>query len=250
MHFLPNLPTLGEKISWLWGWFPMNLQAVSVNETKTDPLAHAEGIRVFIADDHDVVREGLVGFIRMFDDIVLVGEASDGAEAIERCRRLNPDIVLMDLAMPGTDGVFATRAIRASNPATQIIVLTSFNQDDLVADAIQAGAIGYLLKSVRVDVLAAAIRAAAAGKPTLSVEATQALMRKATQPLPLGHDLTERESEVLQMMTKGKNNVAIAEQLFLSPHTVKHHVSNVLSKLGVATRSEAISVALEHRIVR
>ena len=226
----------------------MTPDILSLKATESGRLPQSEAIRVFITDDHDIVREGLTGFIRMFDDIVVVGEASNGAEAIAGCLRLQPDVALMDLVMPNSDGIAAIRAVRASNPTIQILVLTSFNQDDMVADAIQAGAIGYLLKNVRVNELVAAIRAAAAGKPTLSVEATQALMRKTIQPRPLGHDLTERESDVLLLMTKGKSNAAIAEQLFLSTYTVKHHVSNILSKLGVSSRAEAISVALHHKI--
>ncbi|MEZ4560302.1 MAG: response regulator transcription factor [Caldilineaceae bacterium] len=209
-------------------------------------------IRVMLVDDHAVVRSGLAAFLMAFDDLELVGEAGDGAEAVAMCARVKPDVVLMDLVMPEMDGATATRAIRAAHPEIQVIVLTSFKEDDLVQGALQAGAIGYLLKNVSTSELADAIRAAYAGRPTLAPEAAQALIHTATRNAvdEPGHDLTEREREVLRLMVKGLNNTDIAEQLVVSRSTVKFHVSNILSKLHVTSRTEAVAYALQHNLVR
>jgi NarL family two-component system response regulator LiaR len=160
-------------------------------------------------------------------------------------------VVLMDMVMPGMNGAEATRAVRARCPDAQVIALTSFPEEELIKGALEAGAIGYLLKNVSADELASAIRAAATGRPTLAPEATQALIRAATRPVderPLGHDLTVQERRVLTLMAQGLSNPAIAEQLVVSASTVKFHVSSILAKLGVAGRTEAVALAVQHHL--
>jgi NarL family two-component system response regulator LiaR len=207
-------------------------------------------IRVMLVDDHAVVRSGLAAFLTAFDDLELVAEAGGGEEAVRLCDEAKPDVMLMDLVMPGMDGAASTKAIREKCPHIQVIALTSFKEKDLVESALKAGAIGYLLKNVSADELADAIRAAVAGRPTLAPEAAQALIQAARAPQAPGHDLTERELEVLALMVEGLNNPDIAERMVVSRSTVKFHVSNVLSKLGVASRTEAVSLALKHKLVK
>jgi NarL family two-component system response regulator LiaR len=208
-------------------------------------------IRVMLVDDHAVVRSGLAAFLYAYDDFELVGEASDGEEALRLCARVHPDVILMDLIMPRMDGPTATRAIRERYPTVQILVLTSFKEDNLVHDALKAGAIGYLLKNITADELANAIRAAHRGRTTLAPEAAEVLIHSATrnETLPVGHDLTEREREVLDLMVKGLDNNKIAETLVVSRSTVKFHVSNILSKLYATSRTEAVVIALQHHLV-
>jgi len=206
-------------------------------------------IRVMLVDDHTMVRRGLAAFLKVFDDLQLAGEAESGAAAIELCGEILPDVVLMDMVMPDMDGATATQAIRQKFPQVQVLALTSFKEGDLVKNALEAGAIGYLLKDVSADDLVQAIRAAHAGRTTLSPEAAQALVETANRLPAPGLDLTERELEVLALMVEGLNNTQIAGRLTVSPSTVKSHVSNILAKLGVASRTEAVSLALRNRII-
>lgn len=208
-------------------------------------------IRVMLVDDHAVVRSGLSAFLLAYDDLELVGEAADGIEAVATCERVHPDVVLMDMVMPRMDGATATRAIRERFPDVQVIALTSFKEDNLVQDALRAGAIAYLLKNVSSDELARAIRAAHVGHATLAPEAAEALIHttRNADVLTPGHDLTEREREVLALMIDGRNNTEIAERLIVSRSTVKFHVSNILSKLQVSSRTEAVALALQRHLI-
>jgi NarL family two-component system response regulator LiaR len=202
-----------------------------------------------LVDDHAVVRSGLAAFLLAFDDLELVGDAADGEEALRKCREVQPDVVLMDLVMPGMDGAAAARAIRQEFPETEIVALTSFKNEEFVTSALEAGAIGYLLKNVSAEELAEAIRSARAGRPTLSPEATHALIQSTRKSSPPRYELTARELEVLTLMVEGLNNPEIAERLGVTRSTVKFHVSNILSKLGVGSRVEAVALALQHDLV-
>ncbi len=213
---------------------------------KTSP---SKPIRVMLVDDHTMVRRGLATFLKVFDDLQLAGEAESGETAIQLCAEVLPDVILMDMVMPDIDGATVTRAIRQQFPQVQVIALTSFKEGELIRNALEAGAIGYLLKDVSADELVRAIRAAHSGRATLSPEAAQALVQTANQPPAPGLDLTEREREVLTLMIEGLNNTQIAGRLTVSSSTIKSHVSNILSKLGVASRTEAVTLALRNRIV-
>ena len=206
-------------------------------------------IRVLLVDDHTMVRRGLATFLKAYDDLELAGEAASGQAAIRLCAQVLPDVVLMDLAMPEMDGATATRAIRQQFPQVQVMALTSFKEEALVQSALQAGAIGYLLKDVSAEELAQAIREANVGRGTLSPEAAQALIHATTQPPAPGHDLTARERAVLALMVEGINNTEIAAKLTVSPSTIKSHVSHILSKLGVASRTEAVALAVRQRLI-
>jgi NarL family two-component system response regulator LiaR len=206
-------------------------------------------IRVLVVDDHAMIRRGLATFLKVFNDLELAGEAASGQEAVQLCAKLQPDVVLMDMVMPDMDGATATRLIRKQSPSVQVLALTSFKEEILVQSALQAGAIGYLLKDLSADELAQAIRAAHAGRATLSPEAAQVLVHAASHPAAPGVDLTEREREVLALMVEGLNNTQIAARLSVSPSTVKSHVSNILSKLGVASRTEAVTLALRNKLM-
>jgi NarL family two-component system response regulator LiaR len=205
-------------------------------------------IRVMIVDDHAVVRSGLGAFLSVIPDLELVGEAENGELAVVRCGHLQPDVILMDLMMPGVDGITATRLIREKHPQTQVIALTSFQEDELVQNAMKAGAIGYLMKNVSAQELTAAIRAAKSGKMTLSPEAAQALVH-ASQQVAETESLTEREMDVLRLMVNGLNNAEIAERLVVSLSTVKYHISNILMKLGVENRVAAVTTAMQKKLV-
>jgi NarL family two-component system response regulator LiaR len=202
-----------------------------------------------LVDDHTMVRRGLATFLQVFDDLQLAGEAESGEAAIQLCDEILPDVILMDMVMPDMDGAATTRAIRQQFPQIQVIALSSFKEGALIKKVLEAGAIGYLTKDVSADDLVRAIRAAHAGRATLSPEAAQALVEETNLPPAPGLDLTEREREVLVLMIEGLNNVQIAGRLTVSPSTIKSHVSNILSKLGVASRTEAVTLALRTGIV-
>jgi len=212
-------------------------------------MKQPEPIRVMLVDDHTVVRSGLAAVLMAFDDLELVAEAGNGEEAIRLCEQQRPDVVMMDLMMPGMDGVAATKTIMERCPQTKIIALTSYKEKDLVEGALKAGAMSYLLKNVSAEELVTAIRGAVTGQPRLSPEAAQVLIQEVREPSSKSYDLTEREREILILMVEGLPNIKIAERLHVSASTVKFHVSNVLSKLGVTSRTEAVSVALKHKLV-
>jgi DNA-binding NarL/FixJ family response regulator len=213
-----------------------------------------QNIRVMIVDDHEVVRNGIRFSLLAFDDLVLVAEAESGVEAVQRCAEMAnssrlPQVILMDMLMPGMDGVATTRAILAVHPGIQVIALTSFEKGSLVHDALEAGAVGYLLKDAAIDELADAIRAARAGRVTLAPAAAQALAQIPQSPAPIGHDLTRREAEVLALVVEGQSNNQIAHRLGISPSTARFHVSAILSKLGTANRAEAAAMAVKYGLV-
>ncbi|XWX02481.1 response regulator transcription factor [Aggregatilineales bacterium SYSU G02658] len=206
-------------------------------------------IRVLIVDDHNMVRKGLRTLLEEFEDIEVIAEAGDGEMAIDIARSQCPDVVLMDMVMPRMNGIEATAHIRRHCPDAQIVALTSFSDEDNVQAALKAGVVGYLMKNVSGDELASAIRRAHAGQSTLAPEAAQVLIRATTRPPALGHDLTERELEVLALMIEGLNNREIGERLVISSSTVKNHVSSILAKLGTTSRTQAVALAVEHRII-
>lgn len=206
-------------------------------------------IRVIVADDHTMVRNGLVMFLNSCADIQLVGEAANGQEAVELAETLQPDVVLMDLVMPEMDGVAATRAILRSAPHIRVIALTSFKDDALIYAAVKAGIAGYLLKDCTADDLANTIRDAHAGKTSITQDVMQAVLRVAENPGARQYHLSERERDVLRLVVRGLSNRQIAHELTLGESTIKFHVSNILSKLGVATRAEAAALAVQHKLV-
>jgi len=205
-------------------------------------------VRVLIADDHSIVREGLRTLLSEEAEIEVVGEAANGAEAVKLVATRHPHVVLMDLVMPEVDGIEAIRRIRARKYACEILVLTSFGDDQHVRDAIQAGATGYLLKDVLKADLLRAIHAAARGEPTLHPEAQRVLIRQTTAPSPF-KDLTERELDVLRLIAQGRSNREIALTLHLTEGTVKGYVSTVLDKLQVDDRTQAALFAVRHKLV-
>ena len=207
-------------------------------------------IKVMIVDDHAIVREGLAMLLGEEDQIELVGEASNGAEALTRVPLLQPDVILMDLVMPEMDGITATAKIKAAYPRCQVLVLTSFAENQRVPDAIQAGAVGYLLKDVLKADLLRAIQAASRGEPTLHPEAQRQLMQQMVSPEPksLLTSLTEREMDVLRLIARGNSNKEIAADLHLTEGTVKGYVSTILGKLQVADRTQAALYAVKNGV--
>ena len=202
------------------------------------------GIRILLVDDHSVVRQGLRMFLALDSEIEIVGEAGDGAQAVRLAQELRPDVVLMDLLMPVMDGIAATAAIRQVLPDTEVIALTSVLEDASVVGAVRAGAIGYLLKDAESEELRRAIRAAAAGQVQLAPGAAARLLREVRAP-ESPEPLTERETEVLRLLAKGQSNKEIARGLRISERTVKSHVSGILAKLGVQSRTQAALFALQ-----
>jgi len=212
-------------------------------------MSETEIIKVLIVDDHPIVRNGLEASLLAEKGLELFGKAKNGAEALALCQESTPDVVLMDLVMPDMDGLETTRAILDRHPQVKIIVLTSFPEEDLVQRAIEAGAIGYLLKNVSISTLSNAIRSAYSGQSTLSPEATQALVQSRSKSQNLGDDLSTRERQVLALVVVGLSNEGIAEQLVISPFTVKNHVSACISKLGANNRTQAATIAIENGII-
>ncbi|MEX8494865.1 response regulator [Sphaerotilus sp.] len=216
------------------------------NDHKSD--AHPARVSVFIVDDHPMIRAGLVGMIAGESDFLCVGEAGHGADAVRMIPTLQPDIVLMDLLMPQMDGIEAIRQLRPLAPQTRFLILTSLTEPGEVQRALAAGAVGYLTKTASAHELVNTIRAAFSGRRVLSPEATEALISVSQHAAP-GADLTQRERELLALMARGLSNQDISDQLHIALPTVKFHITNILSKLGVSNRTEAVLVALRHKLV-
>jgi two-component system, NarL family, response regulator LiaR len=212
-------------------------------------MTEAQAIKVMIVDDHPIVRDGLKNMLLAFDDLILVGAAGDGDEALACCAQKQPDVILMDIIMPGMDGIAATRAVLKEYPQMKIIMLTSSVDESTVQNALAAGAAGFLLKNATIHKMAEAIRSVYAGQPVLSPEATTALIHAKTGPLKPGHDLSKREYEVLALIVEGLNNEEIAERLVISTATARHHVSACLQKLGAANRAQAAVMATKYHLV-
>ena len=205
-------------------------------------------IRILLVDDHSVVRQGLRLFLKYDPELEVVGEASDGVEALRLARELKPDVVLMDLLMPVMDGIAATAAIRRELPETEVLALTSVLEDASVVGAVRAGAIGYLLKDTQAEALCQAIKAAAAGQVQLTPKAAARLMQAISAP-ESPEALTERETEVLRRLSQGQSNKQIARSLNNTEQTIKSHVSRILSKLGVQSRTQATLYAIRVGLV-
>ena len=212
-------------------------------------MTEANRIAVMIVDDHTVVRHGIRFSLLAFDDIELVGEAESGEEALRLCDEIQPDVILMDMLMPGMDGAATTRAILEHYPDVRVIALTSFDEGGLVEEALKAGAISYMLKDAAIDELADAIRLASAGQSTLAPAAVQALAQAAVQPPEQDFDLTQRQLEVLALIVEGSSNAEIAERLTISLPTARFHVSTILSKLRATNRAEAAALAVKYRLI-
>jgi DNA-binding NarL/FixJ family response regulator len=212
-----------------------------------------EPIRVLLVDDHQVVRMGLRAFFDLLPDIEVVGEAADGSEGVAMTRRLRPDVVLMDLLMPNMDGITAIGRIKAELPETEIVTMTSFIEEEKVTSALEAGASGYVLKDAEADEVAQAIRAARAGEVHLDPAVARLLaqrMRTKTRPEDaLAEPLTDREKEVLTLLGRGMSNKEIGTELFITERTARTYVSNILGKLGLASRTQAALYAVEHKLV-
>ena len=206
-------------------------------------------IKVLIVDDHPIVRHGIKTMLMTFDDIIVVGEAANGLKTLALCEQSMPDVILMDMVMPGMNGVETTRAVLERFPHMRIVMLTSFPDQNLVHEALEAGATGFLLKDTPIEVLGDVIRSTNAGQSTLSTEATQALLQANAKPPKLGDDLTSRERDVVSLIVEGMSNDEIADRLYISVNTVRKHVSSCMSKLGARNRAQIAALAVKHQIV-
>jgi DNA-binding NarL/FixJ family response regulator len=219
----------------------------------SDESAAESAIRVLIVDDHAVVRIGLRTFFDLQPDIEVVGEAADGSEGVAMARRLEPDVVLMDLLMPNMDGITAIGRIKAERPETEIVTMTSFIEEEKVTSALEAGASGYVLKDAEAEEVAAAVRAAHAGEvhldPAVARLLAQRLRNRSNAQDDLAEPLTEREKDVLRLLGQGMSNKDIGTALFITERTARTYVSNILGKLGLASRTQAALYAVEHKLV-
>jgi DNA-binding NarL/FixJ family response regulator len=216
-------------------------------------MTERQPIRVLLVDDHAVVRRGLQGFLELLDDITVVGQADNGRSALEVARSVRPDVVLMDLLMPEVDGIEATATIKAEMPGVEIVALTSFVEEARVTAALEAGASGFILKDAEADDVADAIRAAYRGEVHLDPAVAGLLARRVRERASAGprqEPLTSREREVLGLLAQGLSNKAIAERLAITERTARTHVSNILAKLGLASRTQAALYAVEHHLAR
>jgi len=202
-----------------------------------------------IVDDHPIVRDGMKNLLMVFDDLEFAGEAENGLAALTYLEKQIPDVILMDIAMPEMGGIPATQAILVRYPQVKIIMLTSYPEDDLIQESLQAGAMGFLLKNSTIESLANAIRSVYAGQPVLAPEVTKALIRIKTRPVKPGSHLSQREQEVLALMVEGLSNEEIAGRLVISPATARHHVSACIQKLGASNRAQASAMAVKLGLV-
>ncbi len=223
--------------------YPGLLRETYVNMSEQAP------IKVMIVDDHPVVRNGIMNMLLIFDDIELIGEAGGGLELMSQLQEIMPDVILMDMVMPGMDGLNTTRTVLAQYPDVKIVILTTYPEGDVVRDALETGAVGFLSKDSEIDTLADAVRVAHAGQTVLAPQATAALMKNKMDPTELGQDLSKRELEVLALLVEGLSNREIGQRLKISPATVKHHVSACMSKLNAANRAQAAALAVELRLL-
>lgn len=212
-------------------------------------MAEQSLIKVIIVDDHPVVRNGIANMLLVFDDIELIGQAGGGSELLTLCQKAVPDVILMDMVMPGMDGLETTREVLARYPDVKIVILTTFPKGELVQRALEAGAMGFLTKDAEIDALADAIRSAHNGRRILAPEATEALIEAKVNSPAMGADLSPREREILSLIVEGLSNQEIADQLIISPATVKNHVSACMSKLGTTNRVQAAVLAVELQLV-
>ncbi len=256
-HLLAAARRRGSTVGHMAGsTSPVSMPEAQVPPSQQEPAAQPAvqrqapvPIRVLQVDDHVVMGNGIRFSLLAFPDIEIVGQATSGEEALALCGQLHPDVVLMDLIMPGMGGVAAISALHAQWPEVQVVALTSFEEGSLVEEALRAGAIGYLLKDVSVDELAKAIRLAQRGIPILAPMAAQALVHAvAARPPKIGQDLTERERQVLGLLAEGMSNQQIAESLVITPATVKFHTRSIRSKLGTTSRTETVVLALKHHL--